>query len=56
MKNEKESRKTANFERKEEYRQQIIEMVEQIDDISVLKKIYTVTKTHITILNEKEGS
>ena len=39
-----------------DYRKKIIDMVNGINDESVLKKIFTVTKTHIDILNWKKGS
>lgn len=37
------------------YRERIVEMLERIRSETVLRKIYTVVKTHINILNEKEG-
>lgn len=39
---------------KEEYRKKIIEMVERIESKVILKKIYTVVKTHLEILKKKE--
>ncbi len=39
---------------KESYKNQIVEMIEQIDNQTVLVKIYTVVRTHLMILNEKE--
>lgn len=36
----------------EKYREKIVEMIKQIDNKEVLKKIYTVVKTHMDILNE----
>lgn len=36
------------------YRKKIIEMVEKIENPGILKKIYTVVKTHLQILKEKE--
>lgn len=37
------------------YREKIVEMAGQIEDETMLKKIYTFTKTLKNILNEKEG-
>ncbi len=42
-----------NFEKKEQYRKKIIGLVEKIDNQDVLKKIHTVVKTHLEILQEK---
>jgi len=39
---------------KDWYREKIIEMVEKINNQDVLMKIYTVVKTHLEILKEKE--
>lgn len=39
---------------KEQYKEKIIDMVGKIDSIVILKKIYTVIKTHLEILKEKE--
>lgn len=36
------------------YRKQIFEMLERIEDPKILIKIYTVVKTHLEILREKE--
>lgn len=40
---------------KEEYIDKIMKIVQQIDDVDVLIKIYTVAKTHLHILQEKGG-
>lgn len=48
-----ETRKTK--QEIEWYRERIVEMVEGIRSETVLRKIYTVVKTHLNILNEKEG-
>ena len=37
-----------------EKQQEIIEIVEKIKDPKILTKIYTVVKTHLEILKEKE--
>lgn len=42
------------FTEKEYYRQKIIEMVGKINSTTILMKIYTVVKTHLEILREKE--
>ena len=39
---------------KDWYREKIVDMVSQIEDETMLKKIYTFTKTLKGILNEKE--
>ncbi len=39
---------------KETYKKKIIEMVEKIENVEILMKIYTVVKTHYRILKEKE--
>lgn len=36
------------------YKQKIIELIEQIENQEVLMKIYTVVKTHSEILKEKK--
>lgn len=36
------------------YKEKIIEMVKKIEDVEVLKKIFTVSKTHLKILKEKD--
>ena len=36
------------------YKQKIIELIEQIENQEVLMKIYTVVKTHLEILKEKK--
>lgn len=36
------------------FRNKIIEMLEEIDDPVILMKIYTVVRTHLKILREKE--
>lgn len=56
MKEQKETKTTSICTEKEWYRGKIIDMVRHIDNESILKKIYTIVKTHIAILNEKEGS
>lgn len=54
-----DERKNLAFTEKDEYidffRKEIVKMVDQIEDKITLKKIYTVIKTFIDILNEKEG-
>ena len=47
--------KQSTFREKEWYREKIFEIVNQIEDESMLKKIYTFSKTLKDILNEKEG-
>ncbi len=37
------------------YKKLIIEMIENIDNVNVLIKIYTTVKTHLEILKEKEA-
>lgn len=37
------------------YIKEIIKILYQIKDVNVLAKIYTVTKTHLTILEEKDN-
>lgn len=37
------------------YKKLIIEMVEKIDNLNVLIKIYTTVKTHLEILREMEA-
>lgn len=49
----KQEKVKINAERGFDCKRKIIEMVEGIKDETVLKKIYTVVKTHISILNEK---
>lgn len=44
----------GKFTEKEYYRQKIIEMVGKINNTTILMKIYTVVKTHLEILSEKE--
>ncbi len=39
---------------KEWYKEKIVEMINKISNEDVLKKIYTVVKTHLEILKEKE--
>ena len=39
---------------KEYIKQKIIEMVEKIENPIILTKIYTVVKTHLEILKERE--
>lgn len=36
------------------YRRQIVEMLEKIENPTILMKIYTFVKTHLEILREKE--
>lgn len=40
---------------KEHLIEQVIKIMRQIDDTKILIKIYTVAKTHLEILQEKEG-
>lgn len=40
---------------KEEYTEKIMKIVQRIDDVDVLIKIYTAAKTHLHILQEKGG-
>lgn len=37
------------------YKKLIIEMIENIDNLSVLIKIYTTVKTHLELLRESEA-
>lgn len=39
-----------------EYHREIVDIVDKIEDVEVLKKIYTVAKTHLYILSKKEGN
>ncbi len=41
---------------KEWYIKEIVRIIRQIDSPVVLMKIYTVAKTHLAILREKEGA
>lgn len=41
---------------KTKYIKDTIKILKQIDDLRVLIKIYTVAKTHLTILQEKGGT
>lgn len=50
--NDKKSRKTKILKEREWYRKKIVDMVSCIDNETILKKIYTVVKTYIDILNE----
>ncbi len=43
-----------NMKEKDFYRKQITEMVKEIQNPIILMKIYTVVKTHLEILKEKE--
>lgn len=43
-----------NLKEKDYYRKKIIELVEKISNQDILIKIYTVVKTHVEILKEKE--
>lgn len=40
---------------KEHLIKQVMEIMKQIDDTAILTKIYIVAKTHLEILQEKEG-
>lgn len=42
--------------RKKWYIKETIRIIRQIDNPVVLMKIYTVAKTHLAILREKEGA
>lgn len=44
----------GSLREKEYYKSKIIEMVEKIENPAILIKIYTVVKTHLQILREKE--
>lgn len=37
------------------YKKLIIEMIEKIDNVNVLIKIYTIVKTHLELLRETEA-
>ena len=39
---------------KEYYKDKILKMIGEIEDDKILMKIYTVVKTHLKILREKE--
>ena len=41
---------------KEKYIKEIVKILYQIKDMSVLIKIYTVAKTHLAILQEKDSA
>ena len=40
--------------KKEEYIEKTIEIIQQIDDVERLKKVYTVAKTLLDILQEEQ--
>lgn len=42
------------MENKDYYKREIIELVEKINNPEILMKIYTVVKTHLEIVKEKE--
>lgn len=50
--NNKKSSKEKVLKEREWYRKKIVEMVSGIVNETILKKIYTVVKTYIDILNE----
>lgn len=54
MEVKKECQGTNAFVEKEYYRGKIMEITGKIEDEETLKKIYTVVKTHMYILGEKE--
>ena len=52
---ELEPEQTAEEKQAEEYRCNIARIIYDIDNVDILMKIYTVAKTHLAILQEKEG-
>lgn len=54
MEVKKECQGTNVFVEKEYYREKIMEISNKIEDEETLKKIYTVAKTHMYILEGKE--
>ncbi len=52
---EQEPEQTAEEKKAGEYRCNITRMIHDIESIDILTKIYTVTKTHLEILQEKES-
>ncbi len=42
------------MENKVNYKKEIIKMLERIEDAGVIVKIFTVVKTHLKILKDKE--
>lgn len=52
---EPEPEQTAEEKQAGEYRCNIARMVYDIENVDILMKIYTVAKTHLEILQEKEG-
>lgn len=53
---EPEPEQTAEEKQAGEYRCNIARMVYDIENVDILMKIYTVAKTHLEILQEKEGA
>lgn len=52
---EQDPEQTAEEKQAGEYRCNIARMIYDIDNVDILMKIYTVAKTHLEILQEKEG-